>query len=38
VIEDYARDLSAEALAFAKHAGRKTIVGADVRLAKRKLT
>lgn len=37
VIADYAHDLSAEALALAKHAGRKTILGADVRMAKRKM-
>jgi histone H3/H4 len=37
VLADYAHDLSSEALALAKHAGRKTIVGADVRMAKRKM-
>jgi len=37
VLGDYAHDLSAESLALAKHAGRKTIVGADVRMAKRKM-
>jgi len=37
VIADYAHDLSVEALTFAKHTGRKTIVGADVRMAKKKI-
>ncbi|MDI6825978.1 MAG: NFYB/HAP3 family transcription factor subunit [Candidatus Aenigmarchaeota archaeon] len=37
VIADYTHDLSAEALVLAKHAGRKTIVAADVRMARRKL-
>ena len=37
VLADYAYDLSAEALALAKHAGRKTILPADVRMARRKL-
>jgi histone H3/H4 len=37
VLADYSHDLSVEALALAKHAGRKTIVGADVRMAKRKM-
>jgi len=37
VIVDYTHDLSAESLALAKHAGRKTIVGADVRMAKKKV-
>lgn len=37
VIVDYAHDLSGEAVALAKHAGRKTIVDADVRMAKRKM-
>lgn len=37
VLADYARNLSTQALAFAKHAGRKTIIPADVRLAKKKL-
>jgi len=37
VIVDYAHDLSSESLALAKHAGRKTIVGSDVRMAKKKV-
>jgi histone H3/H4 len=37
VIADYVHDLSAEALVLAKHAGRKTIVAADIRMARRKL-
>lgn len=37
VLADYAHDLSAEALALAKHAGRKTIVDSDVRMAKKKM-
>ena len=37
VLADYTHDLSAEALMLAKHAGRKTIVAADIRMAKRKL-
>lgn len=36
VIADYAHNLSAEAAVLAKHAGRKTIIGGDVRLAKKK--
>ncbi len=38
VIVDYAHNLSAEAAILAKHAGRKTIIGADVRLAKKKIS
>ena len=37
VIADYAYALSGEAVALAKHAGRKTIVDADVRMAKRRM-
>jgi len=37
VIADYAYDLSAEAAVLAKHAGRKTITDADVRMARRRL-
>ncbi len=37
VLADYAHDLSVEALALAKHAGRKTIVGPDVRMAKKRM-
>ena len=37
VIADYVRDLSVESVALAKHAGRKTIIGADVKLARKKL-
>jgi histone H3/H4 len=38
VIISYAHDLSAEASALAEHTGRKTIIGSDVRLAKKKLS
>ncbi len=38
VIADYAHNLSAETAVLAKHAGRKTIIGADVRLAKKKIS
>lgn len=37
VLADYTHDLSAEALTLAGHAGRKTIVAADVRIAKKRL-
>ena len=37
VIADYAHDLSAEAATLAKHAGRKTIIDADVRMARRRM-
>ena len=37
VLADYTHDLSAEALALAKHAGRKTIVAADIRMAKKRM-
>lgn len=37
VIADYSHDLSAEAAAFAKHAGRKTILTSDVRMARKKI-
>ncbi|MBI1972079.1 MAG: NFYB/HAP3 family transcription factor subunit [Candidatus Aenigmarchaeota archaeon] len=37
VLEGVAIELSAEAATMARHAGRKTIVDADVRLAKKKL-
>ena len=37
VLESVAIELSAEAATMAKHAGRKTIIDADIRLAKKKL-
>lgn len=37
VMADYTHDLCTEAVALAKHAGRKTIVASDIRMAKRKL-
>ncbi|NCN39263.1 MAG: histone [Candidatus Aenigmarchaeota archaeon CG_4_10_14_0_8_um_filter_37_24] len=37
VIGDYAFDLSSEASTLAKHAGRKTIIESDVRMARRKM-
>ncbi len=37
VLADYAHDLSTEALVLAKHAGRKTIVDSDVKMAKKKM-
>lgn len=36
VLEEIAADLAAESAALAKHAGRKTVKGEDVRLARRK--
>ena len=36
VIIDYAHDLSVKAAELAEHAGRKTIIGADIKLAKKK--
>ena len=36
-LADYASRLSAEAATLAKHAGRKTIIDADVRMARRKI-
>lgn len=38
VMADYAHELSDEAIALAKHAGRKTITDSDVRMAKRKMS
>ena len=37
VIADYAHDLSAESATLAKHAGRKTIIDTDVRMARRRM-
>ena len=37
VISDYAHDVSAEAATLAKHAGRKTIIDSDVRMARRRM-
>lgn len=36
VLEDIASELAAECAALAKHAGRKTVMAKDVRLAKKK--
>ena len=36
IIVDYAHDLSARAAELAEHAGRKTIIGEDIKLAKKK--
>jgi len=36
VITDYAHDISTKAAELAEHAGRKTIIGADIKLAKKK--
>jgi histone H3/H4 len=38
VITDYASKLSSEAAVLAKHAGRKTVIDSDVRLAKKKFS
>lgn len=37
VLADYALDLSGEAAKLANHAGRKTIVESDVRMARKRL-
>lgn len=37
-LSDYAYRLSAEAAVLARHAGRKTIIDADVRMARKKIT
>jgi histone H3/H4 len=37
-LADYTHRLSAEAAILAKHAGRKTIIDADVRMARKKIT
>jgi len=38
VVADYAHDLSAEASILAKHAGRKTIIDKDIKMARRRMT
>ena len=38
VVGDYAFDLSSEAATLAKHAGRKTIIDSDVRMARRRMS
>lgn len=38
VIADYAYDISAEASVLASHAGRKTIIDKDVRMARRRMS
>jgi histone H3/H4 len=37
VLEDIAADIAAEAASLAKHAGRKTVLVADIKLAKRSI-
>ena len=37
ILADYAYDLSAEAARLASHAGRKTVVDADVKMARRRM-
>ena len=37
VLEDFAFELSSQAVKFAKHAKRKTLLDSDVRMAKKKL-
>ena len=37
VLEDIALILGRDAVEYAKHAGRKTVVGEDIKLAKKKL-
>lgn len=38
IMSDYVSRLSTEAAALASHAGRKTIIESDVRMAKKKIT
>jgi len=37
VLSDYVYDISAEAAALAKHAGRKTIIDKDVKMVRKRL-
>ena len=37
IIADFVEDISGQALKLAKHAGRKTIIDTDVRMARRKM-
>ena len=38
LLEEYGLEVGRDAMEFAKHAGRKTVIGDDIKLAKKKMS